>query len=78
MDFRPSSDVADLTLDKDLRIDGLEGFNGLFRLADFSSNGSADRSKTTESKPAVATSRACASEWVWSGVQEDWIIELLS
>jgi hypothetical protein len=34
MDLRPGPDVADLTLDKDRRIDGLEGFNGLFRLAD--------------------------------------------
>ena len=34
MDFRPGSDVADLALNQDCRIDGLEGFDGLFRLAD--------------------------------------------
>ena len=34
MDFGPGSDVADLALDKNLGIDGFEGFNGLFRLAD--------------------------------------------
>ena len=34
MDFRPGSDVADLAFDKDRRIDGFEGFNGLFGLAD--------------------------------------------
>src|SRR5580700_599286 len=36
----------------------------------FCTNGSADRSKTTESKPALATSRACASEWVWSALRK--------
>ena len=34
MDLRPGADVADLALDQDRRIDGLERFNGLFRLAD--------------------------------------------
>src|ERR1700733_5224707 len=34
MDLRSRSDVADLALDKDRRVDSLEGFNGLFRLPD--------------------------------------------
>src|SRR3984957_7151451 len=34
MDFRPGSDVADLALNQDLRIDGFESFDGLFRLPD--------------------------------------------
>ena len=34
MDFRPGSDVADLALHQDLRIDGFESFDGLFRLPD--------------------------------------------
>src|SRR5580704_4906165 len=34
MDFRPGADVADLALNQDLRIDGFESFDGLFRLPD--------------------------------------------
>ena len=70
MDFRTGSDVADLALDKDRRIDGLEGFNGLFRLADVLFERQRRRSKTTELKPALATSTACASEWVWSAFRK--------
>jgi hypothetical protein len=34
VDLRSSSDVADLALDRDRRIDSFESLDGLFRLAD--------------------------------------------
>ena len=70
MDFRAGSDVADLALDQDRRIDGFEGFNGLFRLADVLLERERRQVEDDGVKAALATSRACASEWVWSAFRK--------
>jgi len=64
VDFRPGSDVADFSFDKNRRIDGLQYLDGISRLATFCSKGKADKSYTIASNPALAASTAFGSEWV--------------
>ena len=64
MNFRPGSNVPDLALHKDGRIDCFEGVTASLVWRTFCSNGSAERSKTMASNPALAASTAFAREWV--------------
>ena len=58
MNFRPGSNVADLSLHKDGGIDRFDGFERFLVWRTFCSNGSAERSKAMASKPALAASTA--------------------
>ena len=64
MYFRTGSTVADLTLDKDGRIDCFEGFDRFFGLVYVPLEWHRGRSKTMASKPALAASTAFVREWV--------------
>ena len=78
MDLRPGSDVADLALDKNLRIDGFEGFNGLFRLADVLLEGKRRQIEDDGVKARLRDIQCVRQLMGMVRVQKDRIIVLLS
>jgi len=70
VNLRAASDVPNFSLDDHGRVYGLELLDSLACRAGIPSSGSADKSNTTESKPAFTASRALAGECVWSAFKK--------
>src|SRR5260370_19749895 len=78
MDFRPGSDVADLALDKDCRIDGFEGLDGLFRLADVLLEGKRRQVEYDRVKARFGDIQSVRQRMGMVRVEEDRVVVFLS
>src|SRR3984957_5587585 len=78
MDFRAGSDVADLALDQDRRIDGFESFDGLFRLADVLLEGKRRQVEDDGVKARFGDIQSVRQRMGMVGVEEDRGVVFLS
>ena len=78
MDFRAGSDVADLALDQDRRIDGFESFDGLFRLADVLLEGKRGQVEDDGVKARFGDIQSVRQRMGMVRVEEDRVVVFLS
>ena len=78
MDFRAGSDVADLALDQDRRIDGFESFDGLFRLADVLLEGKRGQVEDDGVKARFGDIQSVRQRMGMVRVEEDRVVEFLA
>src|ERR1700683_1877735 len=78
MDFRAGSDVADLALDQDRRIDGFESFDGLFRLADVLLEGKRRQVEDDRVKARFGDIQSVRQRMGMVRVEEDRVVVFLS
>src|ERR1700722_4834589 len=78
MDFRPGSDVADLALHEDFRIDGLKGYDGLFRLANVLFERQCRKVENDGVKARFGDIYGLSQRMGVVRVEEDWIVVFVS